>query len=1040
VYAELGYTDLAGWRAWVDYPMDVRKGQGALRLWGTLSQGRITRATADVALTGAAAHLAADLPLLEVDSVHGRLHGQETRQGYEFGVRNLALDAARGAAMQSTSFRATWQRAEANRAQRGAVNADRIELAPLAHLADFLPFPADLRKVLVEISPQGNLFDVRFDWTGELPEAAFHARARFAGLAMNAWRTIPGFSGLSGQLDATELRGSLQLTASQAELDLPRVFPEPRIGLQSLNGEVQWEWRDADTLNVRIPGVSFANADLAGTAFGSYQYAGAGPGVIDLSAQLARADGRRTARYLPLGSILGEQTRKWLASSILAGQASDVRFRLRGDLRDFPFIDAAKGQFQVAAQVKGGVLDYADGWPRVEAIDGELLFERDRMEIVARSGRILDAAIANVRASIPSLLAEPALLTITGQAEGPTAEFLAYVQRSPVRGMIDGLTDGMRADGRGRLQLRLDLPLDDLAATRVAGEYRLAGNQVIVDPRLPSVERVSGRVSFTESSLALSDVRGQLFGGPVAISGGSVPDGVAIVARGEATVQGVGALFDHPWRAQLSGGAAYTATVALREGRTQITFETPLRGVASSLPPPFAKGAGETLPLRVEVHPGADGDRIGLAVGSLAVAEFHRQKQGNTMVLARAGLLLNPAPGDAPRVPERRGVTIHGALPAFDFDRWRPLLAAGGDAGMPASFDVRVGTLDLLGRRLGGVAVRGASDAAGWAASVSATELAGDLTYRAAGRGTLVARLKHFTLPAVSPGAAVAAPGVSVFAEGTAGSDLPAVDFVADSFSHGELRLGRVEVQAQHEGANWRIERIAIVNPEGSLSGKGLWQTAGASRTTLDLRLESSDVGKLLARLGHPGRISGGKGTLEGALEWSGEPTKLDFPSLAGQLSLQAESGQFPQINAGFGRVLSLVSLNLSEATAKGYAFDTITGAFTLKGGVAHSEDLKIRSSAAEVTMKGDVDLGGETQDLQARVVPTVRRGVTTLATIINPAVAIGVAVGQAVLKDPIGQIFSAEYKITGSWSDPKAERIDVAPPPVSPGDPSAGN
>ena len=33
VFAQVGYTDLAAWRAWVDYPFNVRQGQGALRVW-----------------------------------------------------------------------------------------------------------------------------------------------------------------------------------------------------------------------------------------------------------------------------------------------------------------------------------------------------------------------------------------------------------------------------------------------------------------------------------------------------------------------------------------------------------------------------------------------------------------------------------------------------------------------------------------------------------------------------------------------------------------------------------------------------------------------------------------------------------------------------------------------------------------------------------------------------------------------------------------------------------------------------------------------
>ena len=44
-YAELGYTDLAAWRAWIDYPWQVDQGQGALRAWLTLEGGEIRQAT-----------------------------------------------------------------------------------------------------------------------------------------------------------------------------------------------------------------------------------------------------------------------------------------------------------------------------------------------------------------------------------------------------------------------------------------------------------------------------------------------------------------------------------------------------------------------------------------------------------------------------------------------------------------------------------------------------------------------------------------------------------------------------------------------------------------------------------------------------------------------------------------------------------------------------------------------------------------------------------------------------------------------------------
>lgn len=91
VYAELGTTDLAAWRAWVDYPVEVRSGHGALRLWATFGAGKLVDATADLALNGVAVRLGKDLPELQVSSVVGRVQGSGTAQGYEFGVRRLAL-------------------------------------------------------------------------------------------------------------------------------------------------------------------------------------------------------------------------------------------------------------------------------------------------------------------------------------------------------------------------------------------------------------------------------------------------------------------------------------------------------------------------------------------------------------------------------------------------------------------------------------------------------------------------------------------------------------------------------------------------------------------------------------------------------------------------------------------------------------------------------------------------------------------------------------------------------------------------------------
>ncbi len=1060
VYAALGATDLAAWRAWVDYPVDVRRGEGALRLWATLSAGKLTQATADVALSNVSARLAKNLPVLEVSSVHGRLYGRETPRGYDFGVRNLALSSPGAPAMSATSFRATWEPASVGATQgtertaqgavgtpmtqRGSVSANLIELAPLARLAEYLPFPQDLRRLLAELAPQGNLLDVQFDWSGELPDqATFNAKTRFAGLTMNAWRRIPGFAGLSGSVEATDRKGVVYLASRKSELDLPEVFPEPRIALDSLNGEVGWERTGTGTggVTVRLGNLSFANEDLAGTAYGSYSWSGEGPGVVDLTAQLSRADGKSTAKYLPLSSLMGERARDWVAAAVLAGQSSDARLRLKGDLRDFPFIDPAQGQFQVAAKISGGVLDYVSGWPRIDDIEGDLLFERDRIDILGRSGSILGVKLANVRVSLPSMLDPSPRLHIEGIAEGSTALFLDYIRQSPVKRMISNVTDNMSSIGRGRLQLRLELALREMEKSRVAGDFNFAGNAVTVDPHLPPIERALGRVSFTESSLTVQDVRGQLFGGELRVTGGSKPDtGVVVVAEGRATVEGMRQVFDHPWRRRLAGSTRYTATVTVKEGRTQLSFESPLEGVSSALPAPLSKAASETLPLRIDVFPGEGRDRIALALGPpagrIVAAEFLRAPQvatnisaPPTMQVQRSLVTLYPVPGETPRMPERRGLTLRGLLPALDLDRWLPLFAEGGASGEGASYDLKIGILDALGKRMRAVTMQGATDAAGWSATMSTAEFAGDLVYRTEGSGRLVARMSRFSVPEDSPGVK---PGEGM-------KELPAVDVVADNFTHRGRKLGRVEILARHEGKDWRIDKLAMTNPDSALSGTGLWKQGEGSRTSLNFKLEVSDVGMFLDRIGYPEHLKGGRAKLEGPISWGGDPLTLDYATLNGNLQMQAEDGQFLEIEPGIGKLVSLLSLQMlprrialdfRDVFSKGFQFDRITSAMAIERGVMAVKEFHMRGPAADVNMTGQIDLSFETQNLNVKVIPQLGDTASTVMGLVNPVVGVATLIAGRIFKNPLGKMFAFDYTITGTWSDPKVEKVQPVQAP----------
>src|SRR5204863_264399 len=128
------------------------------------------------------------------------------------------------------------------------------------------------------------------------------------------------------------------------------------------------------------------NSDIAGTLFGGFARGQGGAGVIDLTGNFFRADGRAVYRYVPL---LPARVVEYLKASIQGGHSSDVRLRLKGELAKFPFDEPGSGIFQIVAKVTDADFRYAEGWPRASGLSGDLIFEGKSMRIVASKGAVL---------------------------------------------------------------------------------------------------------------------------------------------------------------------------------------------------------------------------------------------------------------------------------------------------------------------------------------------------------------------------------------------------------------------------------------------------------------------------------------------------------------------------------------------------------------------------------------------------------------------------------------------------------------------------
>jgi uncharacterized protein YhdP len=438
------------------------------------------------------------------------------------------------------------------------------------------------------------------------------------------------------------------------------------------------------------------------------------------------------------------------------------------------------------------------------------------------------------------------------------------------------------------------------------------------------------------------------------------------------------------------------------------------------------------LPVRIERRVlGSAQDRINITVGDIVGMKLVRQRDGATVAIPR-GVVRFGGPASE---PDRAGVWLSGTIGSLDLDRWLVLFRRPGDPVRVdwGGIDLKVGTLDALGRRYSDLDIHAVTQPDGnWRSSVVGKEFEGTLLWQPQGRGRLTARMKTLSIPAPSP-ATLQAPTTA--AGERRQLDLPALDITAEQFSLGGKVLGSLQVAATPAGADWRIERLSIVNPESTFTLEGLWEGWLTSpRTRVNIRLDARDAGKLLERLGYADGLRRGTAKIEGALTWVGTPYEIDYPSLSGNLVLDAAKGQFDKINAGVGKLLGVlslqalprrVSLDFRDVFSDGFAFDEIVGPVTIDQGIALTENFRIQGPSARVLMKGKVDLSRETQNLRVRVTPYLSESVSIAGALIGgPVAGVATFLAQKMLKDPIDQMAAFEYDVTGTWKEPQVAKV----------------
>lgn len=1052
-YAGAKRANLASWSNLLQLMgVAVEGGEGRAEAWATVRRHRVDMVTLaaeleGVRLAGAAIAPGGPVPTAGFDRVDARVRWRLIDNGWRFDAPLLRV--GRGEQRQ------TLDGLVLAGGQQHAVLAERLDAGPLlAVVALSDRVPPTLRRWLQRARPVASLRGIELKGRRDGP---LLVQVRVDAAGFQPVDANPGIRGLAGDLegDADGIAMALD-PAAAVTVDWPRAFRAPQ--RVALGGTVSG-WREGPAWQVGTAALRVSGKDYGADVRGGLRWQGDGSRPwIDLAAVVDEAQ-LPVAKTLWIRHLMSEGLIDWLDRGLVSGTVTGGRALISGDLDDWPFADGG-GYFEANAHISNGTFDYQPGWPVAEQVELDARFLNDGLSF-AGTGSLAGLKISQLRGGIDHY--RGGRLTVDASGEGDARELLGLLRRSPLQAAHADTLANLDASGRTAIDFNLALPLGAGTGPSITGHVDLANARLAEKRWDLAFDQVAGRIEYSRGGFRASDLRVRRDGQPGRLSlragEGFVRDrGNAFEAGLDAAIEADDLIDRAPQLAWLKphfdGRSAWNIGIAIgqaaRGAGARLKLSSNLVGTELTLPAPLRKAAGTPLTATVETPLPLGSGEIRVALGNLMGLRA-RSSQSQTGVRIALGS------NDVPQAPPVSGLVASGRVAALDALDWIALTRAGSGGegegeGLPLQrIDITAQRLQLLGGTFPNTRVLVTPAPAGaTAVQADGAALKGSLLVPAGDAGLISGRFERVHWRSATATAAVPAtagatrkpePSAKVAVRPVPRPDADSIDparipplaFDIADLRVGNAALGTATVRTRPTAAGLRIEQFQTRSTDQAIRLTGNWTgRAAAEQTRVAVRLDSQDLGALLAGFGFGGRMAGGDGSVQFNAGWRGSPAAYSLAGMEGSLMLAARDGRLLEVEPGAGRVLGLLSLaelprrlslDFRDFFDKGFAFNRIDGTVEFGSGNARSDNLMIDGPAAEIRIRGVADLHAKRFDQTIEVRPKAGNLLTAVGALAGGPV--GAAIGaaaNAVLQKPLGQIGAKTYKVTGPWADPKVE------------------
>jgi uncharacterized protein YhdP len=773
-------------------------------------------------------------------------------------------------------------------------------------------------------------------------------------------------SGVDATVKYKNQHADVELQSKAVSADMKQLFREP-INADILQGNITLDNTDAgwhiqsDMLQLKNAHInSFSRLDLSISSNDEI--------FIDAQTDFYDAYGKNVTHYLPVG-IMSPELVGWLDMAVTDGYIPGGSFILYGDPGNFPYKNK-KGVFQVMFSVQDVNMKFLQNWPLLNGMSASLKFNDSSLIINGLKSKTQEIELYNGYAEILDLY--DAHLTIKSDARATSENMQSYIWNSPLDEELGNTMRLFQLKGENRLNLALEVPLEDeVVDVSVKGRLQFINTELYYPDLGYEIAGINGSLDFTKQSIFAESINAKIDGKPVSIN--------MLTEKGESGQQvvfhldGVVAidylLQSYEWIPEnwLSGSSDFSINLEVpyqpKDQLLRIDISSALEGVVINVSDKVQKPASSKVAFATQID-----------------------VLGNNNLRVNASLAdVSPSKKTSASSKNKKFVDLFAVRnddKAWSFNLKSRYLTGKGKLteglGKDTQFMLDLDEIDL------------------YAMSVSAQ--------------------KKDSNP-LHP------------------SDFPPLDWRVKKLLWDDWVFTDVILETDWHEHGMLINKFALKGPAMTFDARGTWLTLwnGSNETTLEGNTRSSNCGTTLVGLGYAKSLDRCTFKESFSATWPAEPFAMSWDKLKGKSSFKLKDGEILDVDPGAGgRLLGLLNVfkltnrlafNFDDVTRKGFSFDSIKGDFIFVDGEGSLKDVVVSASAADMSMFGSIGLVKHDYGLLVEVKPH-----TDTLTFAGGALLGGVVIGAglAIVQKvfDINLIGNDVYSITGSWENPKIEKI----------------